>query len=679
MSLVHLKTKERVAITRATRGPPLSQRELPAKGDPITTAGFDRGNGGTRGGQLSQFVHRWRQLGAPPQLCSLIEGYAIPFAMVPPFRGLRPPFPRLSSTPQSPQMDAVIQSLLDSDMISPSTESSGFISPMFLVYKGDGSPRPVFNLKRLNTFLQPKKFRLINHFRVPSFLQREDFLASIDLSQAYCHVPITPRHRRFLSFVYKDTVYQWTCLPFGLATAPQAFAQLTNWVASYLRNKGIRTIVYLDDFLFAHQDPSLLEEHLRYVTQLLLFLGWQINFKKSQMVPTQLINFLGITWNTKSLQMSLPEAKVLSISNLLLSTIHRSQWSLKSAQILIGVLNFAAFAVPLGRLHLRWIQIATRPLRRVRPRQLLPLSERVLGELRWWQENLRHSSSFHPPVNRVFLSTDASDRAWGAEISGTHIQGLWSRVQQSWHINRKELYAVRAAILSSSSRLRNCTVVLQTDNKTVAAYIRKQGGLRSATLLRETEKLFQLTSALNLHILPFFIPGRLNSLADRLSRGSAPPDWHLGSSITRIVFSRWGVPEIDLFATYRSRVVDAYVTRDSHDHHAAFTDAFSRLWNFTLAWVFPPPPLLPQVLHHLNSAQGLFLVVAPRWSKVFWRADLKARAIAPPLVFRDLKQHLTDLTTDQPPPQIDEMILEIWLIRGGVSRSRIGRRPIDDF
>lgn len=96
-------------------------------------------------------------------------------------------------------------------------------------------------------------------------------------------------------------------------------------------------------------------------------------------------------------------------------------------------------------------------------------------------------------------------------------------------------------------------------------------------------------------------------------------------------------------------MVQTYVSLDLRDHLAAFTDAFSRVWDFNLAWVFPPPPLLPQVLHHLNLCppESRFLIVAPRWEKVFWRADLKSRAIAPPLLISDVRFHLVDLATHE--------------------------------
>lgn len=184
-------------------------------------------------------MERWETLGAPPPICKILKGYYIPFSMKPALKSLLPTFPSPLITPPSPNMDLIVNSLVSGQMISVASETSGFVSPMFTVRKGDGSLRPIFNLKNLNAFVSTKLFRLLNHSKIPSFLQREDYMASIDLSQAYCHVPINKRHQRFLCFVYRETVYKWTCLPFGLASAPQAFAQLSNWVAAFLREKGL--------------------------------------------------------------------------------------------------------------------------------------------------------------------------------------------------------------------------------------------------------------------------------------------------------------------------------------------------------------------------------------------------------------------------------------------------------
>ncbi|CAH4009205.1 unnamed protein product [Pieris brassicae] len=42
--------------------------------------------------------------------------------------------------------------------------------------------------------------------------------------------------------------------------------------------------------------------------------------------------------------------------------------------------------------------------------------------------------------------------------------------------------------------------------------------------------------------------------------------------------------------------------------YACYHDAFSRCWQYDLAWIFPPPALLPRVLQQLNLSQGNFII-----------------------------------------------------------------------
>uniref|UniRef100_A0A8D8VLB2 Uncharacterized protein n=1 Tax=Cacopsylla melanoneura TaxID=428564 RepID=A0A8D8VLB2_9HEMI len=79
-------------------------------------------------------------------------------------------------------------------------------------------------------------------------------LATIDRSDALYHVPVERLHRRFLAFRYQGITY-WTCLQFSLAFAPQAFSQLTNWVAAFLRSWSVRIIVYLSRSSPRHATP----------------------------------------------------------------------------------------------------------------------------------------------------------------------------------------------------------------------------------------------------------------------------------------------------------------------------------------------------------------------------------------------------------------------------------------
>ena len=53
-------------------------------------------------------------------------------------------------------------------------------------------------------------------------IQHGDYAFSIDLQDAYLHIPtVKHHHNHFLGFVWHNMPYQWKVLPFGLATAPR--------------------------------------------------------------------------------------------------------------------------------------------------------------------------------------------------------------------------------------------------------------------------------------------------------------------------------------------------------------------------------------------------------------------------------------------------------------------------
>uniref|UniRef100_A0A8D8SPA0 Enzymatic polyprotein n=1 Tax=Cacopsylla melanoneura TaxID=428564 RepID=A0A8D8SPA0_9HEMI len=499
------------------------------------------------GGQLSKFVEVWRTMGAPEGVLKVIRGYAIPFSSRPPLLPLSIPLPPCCLTPSSPLMDIQVKKLVDQRVLVRNPFDSGYLSPLFLVSKADGSQRPIINLKRLNLFLSLKKFHLINHFRLPDFLQKGDFLAKIDLSQAYFHVPIRPSHQRFLSVAYRDSLYCMTCLPFGLASAPQIFSSLTNWVASLLRKLGIRVIVYLDDFLLANQNPDCLRSQALMTVRILQNLGWTVNLAKSVLTPALSCQYLGIVWNPTSDFKSLPPGKQSVIYRYLLVILQSRLWSWKISKVILGYLSFAAFVVPLGKLHYRQIQWASRHLPRHQPLRQSVIPNRALSQIQWWLGALHRTSPIFPPSPQAFLTTDASNSGWGAVVNNLTFRGAWGEHQKEWHINLKEMFAVRRALELNLSLLQNKAVLVQSDNRTVVSYIHREGGTKSLKLLQEVERLFSVAACYNIGLIGRFIPGRYNAWADNLSRQKRLPDWNLSQNVTHLIFAQWGVPEIDLF------------------------------------------------------------------------------------------------------------------------------------
>ena len=100
-----------------------------------------------------------------------------------------------------------------------------------------------------------------------------DWLASFDLREAYLPVPVHPASRPFLRFLFRDTVYQFRALCFGLSTAPQVFTWVVAPVSAILHSLGIRMRRYLDTWLVQSSSQESLLEVLLTVLRLCHDLG----------------------------------------------------------------------------------------------------------------------------------------------------------------------------------------------------------------------------------------------------------------------------------------------------------------------------------------------------------------------------------------------------------------------
>ncbi|KOB74332.1 putative transposon Ty3-I Gag-Pol polyprotein [Operophtera brumata] len=87
---------------------------------------------------------------------------------------------------------------------------------------------------------------------------------------------------------------------------------------------------------------------------------------------------------------------------------------------------------------------------------------------------------------------------------------------------------------------------------------------------------------------------------------------------------------MDLLASATAHVVIKYASVDTQDQKTRRHKASLHRWDYDLAWLFPPPNFIPQVLFHLNRAKGRYILIALNWNKVFWHADLQSRTIQDP-------------------------------------------------
>jgi len=102
------------------------------------------------------------------------------------------------------------------------------ISDIFLRDKNDGTHRTILNLKKLNLYAEKVYFKMDTLHTITKLIEKDCFMASIDLKDAYYSVPITREDRKYLRFLWQGTLFQFTCLPNGLSCAPRKFTKLLN-------------------------------------------------------------------------------------------------------------------------------------------------------------------------------------------------------------------------------------------------------------------------------------------------------------------------------------------------------------------------------------------------------------------------------------------------------------------
>ena len=388
-----------------------------------------------------------------------------------------------------------------------------------------------------------------------------EWVSSIDLSDAYLHIPIHPNSRKYLRFCYKAQVFQFTSLPFGLATAPQV-------------SRGLRIHQYLDDWLIRSQSQEESQRDTQAVVDLTQSLGWIINQEKSELKPTQVFSFVGYEYHLDSALVRPTHERWLKLQDLILRLKSKRVLTARCLMFLIGLLASTEKMVPEGRLHMRPFQFHLKEHWRY-PQSLdnlLPWTEAIVAHLDWWQNpsNVMKGADLHPKDHSIQLFTDASNEGWGAHLDQNSTKGLWSEQEKRLHINVLELKAVSLALRDFKDQCQNQTVLVATDNSTVVAYINKQGGTHSAEMCALLWKIMTWCHHYHITLKARHIPGCLNVMADLLSRSNQvqSTEWSLHPQVFKQICRKWFTPHVDLFATHlnhRDRLVlgpNAALNRD---------------------------------------------------------------------------------------------------------------------
>lgn len=604
-------------------------------------------------GNLAKFDSIWRSITKDKSVLDIATQCHIEFIdQLPPVQEIVPR--ELSfSVKEFYAMKQQLTKLADKRVIAPVKHCKHeFISNIFCRPKPNGSVRIILNLTQLNKHVQYQHFKMESFSTALSLITKDCYFASVDLKDAYYSVPIAIEHRKYLRFTWEGKLFEFTCLPNGLACAPRLFTKLLKPVFASLRNSGLLSVAYIDDSLLLGDSFNNCLLNVEETVKLLTSLGFSINYNKSVLSPVKSIKFLGFIINSTSMTIKLTPEKIIKILSLTKQFHRKNSFTIFDVASLIGVLVASFPAVKYGPLHYRNLEIekcSALTLNKGRYKAPLSLSHLAYREIDWWIANVENSfKDIHVQNPAFVMNTDASGLGWGAIRNDVRTGGRWSDSEICEHINVLELKAVFFGLKSLCSNEQNVHIRLRVDNMTAMTYINNMGGIKSINCNRLAFDIWSWCIDKNIWISAEFLPGSENVLADKESRiFNDSTEWMLDKDVFTSVVEILGYPDIDLFASRLNKQIDSFASWKP-DPDALFIDAFNRNWNMLNFYAFPPFSVISQMLQKIVLDQTEGLVVVPLWAAQPWFPKLLKLLVQEPILLPLNVVHLPYKKTNHP-------------------------------
>ncbi|CAB4032873.1 Transposon Ty3-G Gag-Pol poly, partial [Paramuricea clavata] len=370
------------------------------------------------------------------------------------------------------------------------------ISNIFLRPKPDGSHRLILNLKKFNE------------------------------TDAYYSIPIKASDRKYLRFIWKEEIYQFTCLPNGLSCAPRVFTKILKPALATLHSMGHISVAHIDDCYLQGQTYDKSNYHS------------------------------GISYQLIDMTIRLTSDKAIDLKKACkaLRTASKPQTIREVARI-IGKIVASFPGVMYGPLYYRELdKDKTQALKEAKGDfdVTMTLSQGAKTELHWWEchvENSFQKLTHEEPQHKI--TTDASLSGWGAEYQDISTGGMWTKSEATNHINYLEMLAIFLGLQTFAKNLNNTHIRIMCDNTTAVNVINHMGTSHSDICNNMAKQIWEWCIDKNIWLTVAHIPGKQNLVADYESRRhQRESEWMLNKALlsdtlVKLNFS----PEIDLFAT----------------------------------------------------------------------------------------------------------------------------------
>ena len=335
----------------------------------------------------------------------------------------------------------------------------------------------------------------------------------VDISRAFRHVPIDPGDLDLLGLHWGDYFLDFS-LPFGFKHGSSIFQRLSDAIRFIMAQEKHAIWNYIDDFLCVATPSKIQASYVR-LQELLTELGLTVSPKKLVPPDTRVV-CLGIVVDTVQQSLSIPSEKLESIKLTCAQWSNKVVCSKRELQSLLGSLLYIAKCVKYARYFLNRMLTL---LRVNFDRKTIVITEEFKQDLKWFSTFLPvyNGITFFKYVPSKLVHLDACPTGLGAiydqQVYAMDLPREWG----SKNIAYLEMINILVAIKVWHTQWANQSVLIKCDNQAVVSVL-ATGRTRDQTMATYARNIFMWLSTFNIDIRVVHVAGKLNPVADLLSR-----------------------------------------------------------------------------------------------------------------------------------------------------------------
>ena len=367
------------------------------------------------------------------------------------------------------------------------------------------------------------------------------FMWKRDLSRFYLQLPVDPTEYNKLVIIWRGLLFFFVALAFGLRHSGLQGQRVTDALSWILRRMGLESgdgkffqvCNYVDDIGGVQAAKARAEEAFLALGELLKDLGLQESVKKA-VAPTTEITYLGVQFNSVSMQMSVPPEKLCEIKEEIRRWERKTTITKKELQSLLGKLFWVAKVVRFSRPFMGRLLEQLRSASKIPDKKKMKFSQESKKDIKWWNRYLEVFNGISMIINEdpIPLSyeqlldkpydimagdaTPTGGGAWhGTEYWSDPLPHHLQDPQIPIHV--KEFWVLIVAAKLWGDLWTGRAVVLYCDNDSVVETITKRKPRDSVLLSLLREFLFIVVTKKFIPVLRK-IDTKKNEIADFLSR-----------------------------------------------------------------------------------------------------------------------------------------------------------------